>query len=373
DSASGFSFEIPWLAPPRGGEDPAPLLRLWESAETEPAEKNGLFRDVAPFLPDSARRRLSTVSLRKAFVHGDFAPWNWRRGGDGALACVDWEWARDDGFAGFDMAYCVVQRLVLVRKTPPERLRDAFAAAAAALPGPQREILSGSGLAAGDLLDLVLAYRKMKNMEEPAAGRPRRRPAFVAFEGADGVGKSTVMRLLVPELAKRGGFRGYAFFHWKPVAGGMSFDSVPGDDPHDPRAKSPRSAAASLAYLAYHWLGFVAGYFRHVRPALKAGRLVVADRYAYDVLLDPARFRLRVPRALLRAFVRAVPKPDAAILLHAPAATIRARKPELSESEIEAYQGALLGCDLVKGKVPAEASVPPESIVAGILENPLFG
>ena len=202
-----------------------------------------------------------------------------------------------------------------------------------------------------------------------------RKPAFIAFEGADGVGKSTVMRLLVPMLVEDGGFSGFSFFHWTPVRGGMSEDAIPGDDPHPPRGKPPRGRAASLVFLAWHWLGFAAGYALRVRPALKAGRLVVADRYSYDVPLDPKRFRLDAPRWALRLFVRTLPRPDRAILLHADPAVVRRRKPELEESEIASYQASLLSLGIVRGGVAADASRTPREIAESLrgADGPVLG
>ena len=191
--------------------------------------------------------------------------------------------------------------------------------------------------------------------------------SFIAVEGADGVGKSTVLRLLVPELVRRGGFGGYLFFHWKPSAANISRDRIPEDDPHDPRGKAPRGTLASFAFLAYHWLGFMHGHLRFVRPAIRSGLLVVADRCAYDAVLDPKRFRLKLPPWALKLFARLLPRPDAAILLHADPAVIRARKPELTVGEIEAYQRALLGCGLMANPIPVPAEDRPEAVVSAIL------
>ena len=142
-----------------------------------------------------------------------------------------------------------------------------------------------------------------------------------------------------------------------------------GDNPHDPRGKAPRNPLASLVFLAHHWLDFLVGHWRFVRPALRSGRLVVADRYTYDVLLDPVRFRLRLPAWVLGVFVRTLPRPDRAILLHAPPAVIRARKPELSEPEIDAYQTALLSCPLIRAPLVVDASRTPQAIVDDILRR----
>ena len=195
----------------------------------------------------------------------------------------------------------------------------------------------------------------------------KKTPHFIAIEGADGVGKSTVLRLLLPELIRRGGYTGYLLFHWKPIKENLSYDDIPGDNPQDPRGKQPRNPLAGLVFLAHHWLDFQIGYWRFIRPAMRSGRLVIADRYTYDVLLDPKRFRLRLSAWVLRLFVRTIPRPERAILLHADPVVIRTRKPELTVSEIADYQSALLTCRLIRGAIPVDAGRTPNEIVEEIV------
>lgn len=189
---------------------------------------------------------------------------------------------------------------------------------------------------------------------------------FIVMEGADGVGKSTVLKLLLPKLMEAGPYSGVRFFHWKPVRSGIHDGGIPETVPHDPRGTAPRNPMASLVYLAYHWLSFWTGYFRFVRPALRRGMLVIGDRYTYDILLDPRRFRLKLPDWVLRVFVKTLPHPDAVLALVADPATIRQRKPELSVEEIVAYQDALKTAPIPRRRIVAADAAPAAVVEAAL-------
>lgn len=385
-------FSIPHLGQISRHVDPLPLLRAWMTPEREPVEQNGLIRDLLPFVEGQTNRRLEGRTVRRALVHGDFAPWNWRADDNGNLVCIDWEWAREDGFAGFDLVYCLVQQALLVKRVSENRLLSVVERDVSRLSSEGQAFIQEARLPLDLLVHLVLAYRKSKRMEDgqPAVGSnavdahlskssegafgAQNAPhalasRFLAFEGADGAGKSTVLRLLVPELVKRGGFRGFLFFHWKPVKQNLSYDAIPEDNPHDPRGKTPRNPFASLVFLAHHWLTFQYGYWRYVRPAIRAGRLVVADRYTYDVLLDPKRFRLQLPDGILKLFVLTIPRPDHALLLYADPTVIQTRKPELPLKDISCYQRRMHSCNAIQAPIAVDADREPIAISFDIADR----
>jgi thymidylate kinase len=165
---------------------------------------------------------------------------------------------------------------------------------------------------------------------------------FVIFEGADGVGKSTLIEGILPLFKEVTGRSDTLLFHWKPTKPSIRIAGQSAGPASDPRGKTVRSAPLSLVFLAYHWMGFWLGYLRHVLPARARNRAVIGDRYAYDFFLDPARVRLSLPRWILKLASTTVPLPDLVICLVADPAVVVARKNELSEADIHHYQKNLI-------------------------------
>ena len=175
------------------------------------------------------------------------------------------------------------------------------------------------------------------------------------------MGKSTVLKFLLPKLMEVRQYSGILFFHWKPIRGEMFEGGIPETVPHDPRGSQPRNELFSLVYLGYHWLGFLFGYRKNIAPALRAGKLVIADRYTYDIMLDPTRFRLNLPKWILRVFVRTLPQPDIVLALVAKPETIVARKHELSIDEIIDYQKQLKS-GIIQNVLFVNADVTPDQV-----------
>jgi thymidylate kinase len=189
---------------------------------------------------------------------------------------------------------------------------------------------------------------------------------FIVFEGADGVGKSTVLAQVTPWCAEWCAGREPYRFHWKPGIR-VAADATPPAMTTDPRGNCPRSLPASLLFLAYHVLCFWWGWLSRVYPAKAQCRAVVGDRYSYDLYLDPRRFRLNLPPAICRLAVALCPKPDLAIGLVADPAIIRARKPELSAEDISLYQQRW--ADIASGSrrfITVHADGTPAEVISAI-------
>lgn len=168
---------------------------------------------------------------------------------------------------------------------------------------------------------------------------------WVAFMGPDGAGKTTVAEAYRARLSTLFDAGHQHQFHWRPrwlpAPGRLAGKSEAEIVVEDPHGKPPRGRLVSLLRFGYFWLDFVLGHWVRVRPLLVRRNLVSFDRCYFDFLVDPRRFRLQVPRWLLRLFASLVPQPDLIFVLDAPASVLRARKQELGQDEIAAQLDAL--------------------------------
>jgi hypothetical protein len=190
-----------------------------------------------------------------------------------------------------------------------------------------------------------------------------RHGVFVVLVGPDGVGKTSVARALC-ELAEPS----TAYFHFRPPVL-RSMAPAPPDVSAPPPAKAPLTGSHLLGWLrlARNLVWFWAAYLVTVLPALRAGRLVVGDRWAYGYLVQPFALKYYGPAWLAFLVVRLFPRPDLVANLSAPPEVIRRRKQELSAQQIEAELGAW-------SVLPAQlrtydAGGAPEEAARAILED----
>ena len=151
-------------------------------------------------------------------------------------------------------------------------------------------------------------------------GGPRRRGAIVALVGPDGAGKGTVasaLEELIPIATTT------VYLGW----GGRAPTRAPTrDHPEDERARPP-SAAREIAFLVYRasitWMRLL-----RVWSLSWRGHIVICDRWPSEVAaVKPERTRIgTIVERLL--FVSLLPRPDAVLLLTAPAFMLYARKHE---------------------------------------------
>ncbi len=177
----------------------------------------------------------------------------------------------------------------------------------------------------------------------------RKRGVLVAFMGPDGSGKTTTIHAVRDYLKAVGcntrvvylGPWGGSLFHFKERLKRLNVDpyredykayyagklsTKPGPLPFLKRMKL---FVRSAIYYPLLMIEMAARWQLRVLPGLREGRIVLADRYIYDMLVGyknrPMDYHVRLRRLLCRLY----PRPDFGVLLDADPEIIFKRKPQL--------------------------------------------
>ena len=184
------------------------------------------------------------------------------------------------------------------------------------------------------------ASHAMDRILQPTGG-------WIAFIGPDGCGKSFVIEAVTADFAPA--FQKIVRYHLRPKSLPARANSeTPVTDPHGKPVRGGLYSMAKMLYLfADYWLGYVSS----VRPAAMRTRLVVFDRYFYDILVDPRRVLYGGPAWLPKMLARLVPRPDLVLLLNASPEVLWSRKQEVPYEEVVRQQAAYLGVAREMGDV----------------------
>lgn len=152
---------------------------------------------------------------------------------------------------------------------------------------------------------------------------------IISVLGCDGSGKSTVIDQLINHSSDFEAFRGTEYHHL--FATKMeSFGKTPVSNPHD---QIPRSWMISNLKLMYFLFKYIFGYWLIAYPQKVRSKLVIFDRYYYDILVDPRRYRHNGSLLLTQFIGKIIPKPDLFFVIDAPAEVLQQRKQEVSFEE----------------------------------------
>lgn len=185
--------------------------------------------------------------------------------------------------------------------------------------------------------------------------------AFLVVGGPDGVGKTTLARLLVEEWGERG-----RYFHFIPSPlWQLEHGPPPDDKPMDKHRDSLRMLGILrlVRNLIRAWLSYLIA----IAPAVRRGKVVIGDRWLYGYVAQPEALKFGGPAWLASLMLRLMPQPDVVMVLQAPPELILSRKSELTLAELTAE--AARWADISPRAVFLDASRPAEEL-AGSISGP---
>jgi thymidylate kinase len=217
---------------------------------------------------------------------------------------------------------------------------------------------------AGSLANFICTSLAQKFDGRP----PSRKGVFAVLVGLDGSGKTTLARNLAMHVASENAFAGMRYFHWLPsLRQPVEFPlPEPGNQPrHQKRGGGFFASLLSAGRLAKNLVRTQLACWLWLRPLLRSGHLVLADRYFYNYHLDPVSVKYTAPDGLRDWAQKLFPRPDIVIVLNAPNETLRQRKQELSGDEILRQVAVLESLKFDAGHVArVDANQPAAEVAA---------
>ena len=177
--------------------------------------------------------------------------------------------------------------------------------------------------------------------------RYRKYEKSLSVMAPDGTGKTTFIDNLLNKLAdiyvdapmERTRFHTY---HFRPMLlpnlgeigekSGMMKQDRNFTSPHRAR---PANFLSSILRITYYWADYVIGWMWFTRKDVQYDHYTVYDRFSFDLLVDPRRTRLQLPRWIRNVYVKSMPHPQINFFLKAEPETILLRKKELSLLELK--------------------------------------
>jgi len=153
------------------------------------------------------------------------------------------------------------------------------------------------------------------------------RSIVISFMGVDGSGKSTLIELLRKKLKNK--FKKIKYVHLRPYLILLDKSTIQAN-PH----KTKKTWPILLNFIRIlYWLIIYRLFFYLF--ANKPRQLIIFDRYADDLMIDPIRYKFNLPNRITKFILNFFPNPSLWIVLNAPIKVLEKRKKELPTKELK--------------------------------------
>ena len=150
---------------------------------------------------------------------------------------------------------------------------------------------------------------------------------IVSFMGVDGSGKSTLIEVLRKKLKNK--FRKIKYIHLRPYLILLDKSTVQAN-PH----KSKKTWPILLNFFRIlYWL-IIYRFFFYLFGN-NSNQLIIFDRYAHDLMIDPIRYKFNLPINIAKFILDLFPNPNLWIVVNAPLKVLEKRKKELPTKELK--------------------------------------
>jgi len=155
------------------------------------------------------------------------------------------------------------------------------------------------------------------------------RSIVISFMGVDGSGKSTLIELLRKKLKNK--FKKIKYVHLRPYLILLDKSTVQAN-PH----KTKKTWPILLNFIRIlYWLIIYRLFFYLF--ANKPRQLIIFDRYADDLMIDPIRYKFNLPNKITKFILNFFPNPSLWIVLNAPIKELEKRKKVFSELRMTSH------------------------------------
>lgn len=190
---------------------------------------------------------------------------------------------------------------------------------------------------------------KLNYVTDTIKERVGRRGFMLTFSGVDGVGKTTVIDLVKEQLQEKYRKEVVLMRHRPkvlPILSAFKYGSVSQAENKSthlsPNTTTKKSVIGSYLRFFYYYLDYLIGQFYVHARYVWGGKIVLYDRYYFDLINHPERTNLVVNQKFAKWLYRPILKPDLNIFLNASAEEIVLRKQELDSKEITMLSGKYL-------------------------------